>query len=53
MLQVGKLVGDLIQTFGFHLSFASGFDCRDYTRRRAAAEVRNGADVSHARRNPL
>jgi hypothetical protein len=38
MLQIGQLVGDLVEAFGFHrASFASGFDCCDYTRRRTIA----------------
>ena len=34
MLQIGELIGDLIQAFGFHwcLFFGSGIDCCDYTR---------------------
>ena len=55
MLQIGELVGDLIQAFGFHWrSFSgSGIDCCDYTRRRTGSDVRKLRQVSHAHRNPL
>jgi hypothetical protein len=42
MLQIGELVGDLIQAFGFHWRFSgSGIDCCDYTRRRTGSDARN------------
>jgi hypothetical protein len=42
VLQVGQLIGDLIQAFGFH-SALSGYvsSCCDYTRRRAGSDARN------------
>jgi hypothetical protein len=55
MLQIGELIGDLIQAFGFHgaLFLKSGIDCCDYTRRNTGSDVRTAPDVSHAHGNPL
>ena len=42
MPQIGELIGDLIQAFGFHWRFSgSGVDCCDYTRRPTGADARN------------
>jgi len=42
MLQVGELIGDLIQAFGFHRRFPDTVSsCCDYTRRSAGSDARD------------
>jgi hypothetical protein len=54
MLQIGELIGDLIQAFGFHWRF-SGYGIellRLYPPPRGLRRAKPPA-VSHARENPL